>query len=1456
MNDLTLPAHLRLRTEDEDLAESGGVEDAPLLYGAPGLLGLAAISQGAIGASSDQITNYRYGRFRDTTRSEILARETLYDQADDEIFRVTGQRIGNPLRADDFGDLFNREILDSPGSGVERYDSVATDPALQWHRRLIEMASHDPRLADISRRYGDRAAINAAARQLRETVTADYHEYLGDGGFGEQLLNGILGAPGMIAGALSTGSPEQIAQLAAGGSTRGLTLLERTISGATMGVVGQAAIEPIVIEDARRMGEEYSGTQIALDFIIAAGFGASIDFAGGVIEGRQRPSIVRETDTPLRQRVNFPINADDTVPGAAVQNALAGQAESLIVSAHSRDLATARTLPAVDTDIVALANSIAANDAFLRGEGDFPVQSRPGRVADPATVAAAARAADDTPAPEAGAREMVRMGGVDRPRYFTRFDPMRLSAEPDVFQYKRFEGGAGSTGRLAGVELFNPASSGKIKVFEYTDGRQIIADGHQRRILAQDAVRRGQDGVTLDGYLYREADGWTPREVRNLAAQKNLRETPGDPLDTSALIRDAPELLDSSVPQRSAEFRVARGLAELSPEAFQAVRAGMIEPRLGAVIGEIARERPEIQEALVRMFQQNPPRTLREASFIVHEALQVELFKTQAAQLSMFGDALELAGMRERAEILRISGNQLRADRRLFEVAERNADTLEEAGNIIAKEENARRADLSEALLRHLDTLATRPSPVSRLLRDVAERAAIAKLKPDVAANQFVNGLIDLFNQHGLVGLMNERPPEVAPAPPINAPMMPRLQEEARASNLRGAHDADDEMRAQSLAEVAVLRAMDGDEADMPAIDAIGHTPESDIARIRAAMDALGIDDPTIEPVAAALYARPSPEMEADARTRLEAGGDALDTFAEVAEQSVDVEVKFNPVDFDSEEKLIAALDAASMPELDKIQRAYGAYGNSAGHSLTRAEFRAAFVQEWRDANGLANVRAEANPRFALGDIPTTPLSTVAQWDAAARQAFPRYGKKLLETARLTIVQSIKDLPDQGRGFYARLFDAARTPEQRAPISNALEHVRNTEGEGMGLTDFYAWRGASDGRVMAAEFVNFNPNSITTVNFGELTPRGLSFEMPNLGIGHAVETMSAAMAAIDRDIATFNRPAYRFSGLTPSHKKIYAAMFPAIEPASGYVKATVGRGGGIFLLRQDVADRLGITNGQRVDPDTLRALYPEYSADTPMMRTKQRALETIKNDALQGLIDKAKTPPRRGAFARGRGIIGYSEAGQSWIVADNAPPEMARGLTLHELGVHVGMKEMLGQEGYARFLDDVARLHAADDPDIVAGYHAAEAARTPDSQLWEEAAAYAIQFADEATMSTGLRGLIDRLVSDVRAWLWRWAPSLRFVTDGLSGRALSFNEMRMLALGGLRHAANNAPRFLDDGGHFAKGDPGRAMDLARNGFLPERTGPNTRLDPNNPADMFRAEAERMNEIVAQLEHCK
>ena len=103
--------------------------------------------------------------------------------------------------------------------------------------------------------------------------------------------------------------------------------------------------------------------------------------------------------------------------------------------------------------------------------------------------------------------------------------------------------------------------------------------------------------------------------------------------------------------------------------------------------------------------------------------------------------------------------------------------------------------------------------------------------------------------------------------------------------------------------------------------------------------------------------------------------------------------------------------------------------------------------------------------------------------------------------------------------------------------------------------------------------------------------------------------------------------------------------------------------------------------------------------------------------------------------------------GTVYVVAENMSEAEARGIVLHEVGVHVGMREMVGDEVFS---DILAQLDAA----ILRGDDWAQRARaavpedTMAAHVREEQLAYLVQNSPELP-------IVQRLIAAVRAWVFR-----------------------------------------------------------------------------------------------------
>lgn len=321
--------------------------------------------------------------------------------------------------------------------------------------------------------------------------------------------------------------------------------------------------------------------------------------------------------------------------------------------------------------------------------------------------------------PQAGAVEY--RGRAIHPRSF---DPMSLNADPGRFQYKAGGDEEGVTARLRGVEAWDATASGKVLAFEDLDGTLTVADGHQRRALAQRMIGQGWD-ARLDGYLFRAADGWTAPQVRVVAALKNIREGQGSPLDAAKVFREAPQYLtDRSLPVSGEFIAQGRGLARLSDEAFGATVNQVIPERYAAEIGALAAERPDLHMGMVRLFKAADPANVDEARALVIEALQDDWLKSEPDQGDLFGYDGSQSAMIARAKIAATVKRSLASDARLFGQLIKHADAIEAGGNALARDANEARLAIDRTALEVTAKLALRSGPIGDAMAQAVARVA------------------------------------------------------------------------------------------------------------------------------------------------------------------------------------------------------------------------------------------------------------------------------------------------------------------------------------------------------------------------------------------------------------------------------------------------------------------------------------------------------------------------------------------------------------------------------------------------------------------------------------------------------------------------------------------------------------------------------------------------------------
>ena len=165
--------------------------------------------------------------------------------------------------------------------------------------------------------------------------------------------------------------------------------------------------------------------------------------------------------------------------------------------------------------------------------------------------------------------------------------------------------------------------------------------------------------------------------------------------------------------------------------------------------------------------------------------------------------------------------------------------------------------------------------------------------------------------------------------------------------------------------------------------------------------------------------------------------------------------------------------------------------------------------------------------------------------------------------------------------------------------------------------------------------------------------------------------------------------------------------------------------------------------------------------------------------------------------------------GTVYIVAQNVSEAEARGIVLHEVGVHVGMRDMVGPDVFDAVLREL-------DDAIARGEDWAQAARasvpadTPAGLVREEQLAYLVQNAP------GL-GIVQRIIAAVRAWAFR---TFEFARERMT---LTEADFRAMAVAALHRAAE--PQTA------ATGEPVAAGVRYSRGQTPDQSKARDRLRP-------------------------
>lgn len=187
-----------------------------------------------------------------------------------------------------------------------------------------------------------------------------------------------------------------------------------------------------------------------------------------------------------------------------------------------------------------------------------------------------------------------------------------ISRDAGTFQFKAGGNPNGVTSALRDAGDFDPDLCNDCIFWLDEGGIYWLVDGHQRYGLAERCQENRQTGIVLPGRVYAASDGYTQQAVKIIAARKNIAEGTGSGVDIAELIRNG-EFDPSTFRGPRKKVNIARRLAGLCEEVFNAVKGGQVSEAYGAIIAEFSEKakdsesKEKRQRGILAAFCKTPP---------------------------------------------------------------------------------------------------------------------------------------------------------------------------------------------------------------------------------------------------------------------------------------------------------------------------------------------------------------------------------------------------------------------------------------------------------------------------------------------------------------------------------------------------------------------------------------------------------------------------------------------------------------------------------------------------------------------------------------------------------------------------------------------------------------------------------------------------------------------------------
>lgn len=306
-----------------------------------------------------------------------------------------------------------------------------------------------------------------------------------------------------------------------------------------------------------------------------------------------------------------------------------------------------------------------------------------------------------------------------------RLDPDEIEVEPDVFQFKKEEidPATGVSPKLKDITEWDQDAANIVMVFEYADGRKVIADGHQRLALAKRIKGMGKQKPYLLATIRREVDGHTPEETMMAAMALNIHQGTANATDIARAFKLQPDFIQKitgKISPRSVLWQNATGLSKLSPEAWQYYLNNNIPDKIAAIVGDLVDD-PDLHIQVINFISKNKFDNEQQIRLAVQDVISQGVSTKEIQDLFGTQTIKELL-IKERAEILDKTIRELKKDKTIAGFLVNNEQKILSKGkNKLDSEFNKKFLEQSALTIEKIIKLANMKGQVSDELSKAAK---------------------------------------------------------------------------------------------------------------------------------------------------------------------------------------------------------------------------------------------------------------------------------------------------------------------------------------------------------------------------------------------------------------------------------------------------------------------------------------------------------------------------------------------------------------------------------------------------------------------------------------------------------------------------------------------------------------------------------------------------------------